>query len=215
MNHRRLNHDTSTNAFAVDPDARAPLTALLSDWFTTRDRLYELRQKTDHTYREADQLWADLNELVDIADDVVAILVPDHTARTRVLSTGRPTAPTSPLPSLISPAHVDEWAGVRLSDAQFAALAAAIPHSSIPQAIETIVHDALEVDDDSDACRDPFGDGCRQSVADGEGWAGCCGTCADRMEQIHDASDYWGDQCSPSADGTRCTTCHPTRHHHP
>jgi hypothetical protein len=110
-------------------------------------------------------------------------------------------------PQLLSAEQVDEWAGVRLTDAQLTRLAAAIPYSSIPEAIATIVLEALDIGDDSDACRDPFDIGCRASLDDGQGWAGCCGHCADRMEHIHHGQD-WGDECSPSDDGSRCTSRH-------
>lgn len=36
-------------------------------------------------------------------------------------------------------------------------------------------------------CRDPFGEGCRQSLSDGEGFDGVCGSCADRLE----AQGHW------------------------
>lgn len=36
-------------------------------------------------------------------------------------------------------------------------------------------------------CRDPFGAGCRESLSDGEGFDGACGSCADRLE----AQGHW------------------------
>ena len=106
---------------------------------------------------------------------------------------------------LMSAEQVEQWAGRRLTAGQLELLAEAIPNSSIPEAIDTIVNEAFDLGDE-DACRDPFGTGCRESLDDGEGFAGCCGGCADRMEQLHNAED-WGDDCSPSTDGTHCTAC--------
>ena len=108
---------------------------------------------------------------------------------------------------LISVEQVDQWAGRRLTTDQLQQLAEAIPHSSIPEAIATIVLEALDLGDDEYACRDPFDTGCRESLDDGEGFAGCCGSCADRMENLHRGRE-WGDGCTPSADGTHCTGRH-------
>lgn len=36
-------------------------------------------------------------------------------------------------------------------------------------------------------CRDPFREDCRQSLSDGEGFDGVCGSCADRLE----AQGHW------------------------
>lgn len=107
---------------------------------------------------------------------------------------------------LISAEQVHQWARRRLTNDELHELAAAIPHSSIPEAIDTIVNEALDLGDDQ-ACRDPFNSGCRESLCGGEGFAGCCAGCADRMESLHHGSD-WGDDCTPSADGTRCTSRH-------
>lgn len=107
---------------------------------------------------------------------------------------------------LISAAQVDQWAGRRLTIDQLQELAEAIPNSSIPEAIDTIVNEALDLGDDQ-ACRDPFDTGCRESLDDGHGWAGCCGNCADRMEQLHHKHD-WGEACTAADDGTHCTSCH-------
>lgn len=117
---------------------------------------------------------------------------------------GTPTEST--VTQLISRDQAEEWAGVRLTDEQLERLAAAIPNSSIPDAIATIVVDALEIGDDDAACRDPFNEDCREPLDDGQGWAGCCGGCADRMERLHNEHD-WGDNCQPSNDGQRCITC--------
>ncbi|AOS94897.1 MULTISPECIES: hypothetical protein [Mycobacterium avium complex (MAC)] len=66
----------------------------------------------------------------------------------------------------------------------------------------------MAVDDlDDELCRDPFEEGCQESLEGSEGWAGCCGNCADRMERLHNESD-WGDDCIASEDGRRCLTCH-------
>jgi hypothetical protein len=116
-----------------------------------------------------------------------------------------PEAPSAPV-LLISAEQIDDWAGRRLTTDQLEQLAEAIPNSSIPEAIDTIVNEGLDLGDD-DACRDPFDTGCRESLDDGEGFAGCCGNCADRMEHLHDGGD-WGDDCTPSTDGTRCTGRH-------
>ncbi|WP_174399812.1 hypothetical protein [Mycolicibacterium sphagni] len=48
------------------------------------------------------------------------------------------------------------------------------------------------VDDDDDdeapeVCRDPHDEGCSEPLDDGEGYDGCCGTCADRLE----AAGHW------------------------
>lgn len=37
-------------------------------------------------------------------------------------------------------------------------------------------------DEDGETCSDPFGEGCEESLSDGEGWNGACGSCADRVE---------------------------------
>ena len=39
-----------------------------------------------------------------------------------------------------------------------------------------------DTDDDDDVCSDPFDEGCRMSLNDGEGYDGVCGSCADRLE---------------------------------
>ena len=106
---------------------------------------------------------------------------------------------------LISPEQADDWAGFRLTSGQLERLSAAIPHSSIPDAIATIF-DGFDISDDDAACRDPFDEGCRESLDDGQGWAGCCGGCADRMEGLHAGSE-WGDDCQPSEDHRGCITC--------
>lgn len=46
---------------------------------------------------------------------------------------------------LISRDQAEEWAGVKLTDAELERLREAIPNSSIPDAIDTIVHEALGV----------------------------------------------------------------------
>ena len=106
---------------------------------------------------------------------------------------------------LITPEQADNWAGFRLTSGQLERLSAAIPQSSIPDAIATIF-DGFDIGDDDAACRDPFDEGCRESLDDGQGWAGCCGGCADRMEGLH-SEDEWGDDCQPSEDRSRCITC--------
>jgi hypothetical protein len=114
--------------------------------------------------------------------------------------------PADPPVLLISAEQIDEWAGRRLTADQLERLAEAIPNSSIPEAIDTIVNEALDLGDD-EACRDPFDTGCRESLEDGQGWAGCCGGCADRMEHLHH-KHQWGEDCTPSNDGGHCTRCH-------
>lgn len=46
---------------------------------------------------------------------------------------------------LISRGQAEEWAGVKLTDAELERLREAIPNSSIPDAIDTIVHEALGI----------------------------------------------------------------------
>lgn len=72
-------------------------------------------------------------------------------------------------------------------------------------------HDVEDFDDE-DICKDPFGEACRSSLDDSQGWAGCCGNCADRMEGLHNPEDAtedsdWGDDCVISEDGSYCLTC--------
>lgn len=43
------------------------------------------------------------------------------------------------------------------------------------------------VDEDDEVCSDPFEEGCRESLADGAGYDGACGSCADRLE----AAGHW------------------------
>lgn len=59
-----------------------PIKSLLADWFPVRHRLCDLRSKDNQTDREAKEVYQRLSELVDIADDIVALLVPDADART-------------------------------------------------------------------------------------------------------------------------------------
>lgn len=42
--------------------------------------------------------------------------------------------------------------------------------------------DSDDNDEDGETCSDPFGEGCEESLSDGEGWDGACGSCADRVE---------------------------------
>lgn len=46
---------------------------------------------------------------------------------------------------LISRDQAEAWAGVKLADAELERLREAIPNSSIPDAIDTIVHEALGI----------------------------------------------------------------------
>jgi hypothetical protein len=39
-----------------------------------------------------------------------------------------------------------------------------------------------DADDEDEVCSDPFDEGCRMSLDDGEGYDGACGSCADRLE---------------------------------
>lgn len=38
-----------------------------------------------------------------------------------------------------------------------------------------------EIDLDAEICSDPYDEGCYESLGDGEGWDGACGSCADRQ----------------------------------
>lgn len=55
-----------------------------------------------------------------------------------------------------------------------------------------------DIDRDSeDISSDPFEEGCTDSLADGEGWNGACGNCADRQyaeEQDDEDEDEAGDR---------------------
>jgi len=46
---------------------------------------------------------------------------------------------------LVSREQVETWSGVTLTDAELERLRAAIPNSSIPDAVDTIVHEALGI----------------------------------------------------------------------
>lgn len=49
--------------------------------------------------------------------------------------------------------------------------------------------------DSDDICSDPFEEGCTDSLADGEGWNGACGNCADRQYAAEqEDEDEEGDQ---------------------
>lgn len=66
-----------------------PVIELLADWFPLRDELCDLRSSQDHLSTAQDEKVRDLlTELVDIADDIVGHLVPDHATRCQI--TGRP-----------------------------------------------------------------------------------------------------------------------------
>ena len=79
------------------------------------------------------------------------------------MSTGTPAAVDPPV-LLISAEQVDPWAGRRLTNDQLQHLAEAIPNSSIPGAIDTIVNEAIDLGNE-DACRDPFGTGLPRKVS--------------------------------------------------
>lgn len=86
---RRSQAQAQTRAHSASPAPAAPVLAealksLLVDWFPVRDRLCDLRSKDDQTDREAEEVYQRLSELVDIADDIVAELVPDVAARIAV-----------------------------------------------------------------------------------------------------------------------------------
>lgn len=67
-------------ACPAPPVVAEPIKGLLTDWFPVRDRLCDLRSKDNQTDREAEEVYQRLSELVDIADDIVAMLVPDADA---------------------------------------------------------------------------------------------------------------------------------------
>lgn len=75
---------TGARVPAAPPDLAGALKSLLVDWFPVRDRLCDLRGKHDQTDREAEEVYQLLSELVDIADDIVAELVPDVDARVAI-----------------------------------------------------------------------------------------------------------------------------------
>lgn len=80
------NSSAQTRAHSANHTPAAPILAealksLLVDWFPVRDRLCDLRSKDDQTDPEAEEVYQRLSELVDIADDIVAQLVPDVHAR--------------------------------------------------------------------------------------------------------------------------------------
>jgi len=77
---------------------------------------------------------------------------------------------------LLTRGQLNGWAalGRDLTDAELDRLADAIPNSSIPEAIGTIVSEALRLS--SEMC-----DQCGRSLNDGEGYDGFCGTCFDAM----------------------------------
>ncbi|SHV17487.1 Uncharacterised protein [Mycobacteroides abscessus subsp. abscessus] len=82
------------------------------------------------------------------------------------------------------------------------------PDSPVGNQEDPDVHDF----GDEDICKDPFNEGCRESLDDGQGWAGCCGNCADRMEGLHNPEDdagdnEWGGDCAISEGGSYCLTC--------
>ncbi|MBP2456240.1 hypothetical protein [Mycolicibacterium lutetiense] len=73
---------------ATDHQITRPVIDLLGDWFPLRDELCDLRSR-DHLNAAQDEKVRDLlTELVDIADDIVGHLVPDHATRCQI--TGRP-----------------------------------------------------------------------------------------------------------------------------
>ena len=39
------------------------------------------------------------------------------------------------------------------------------------------------LDEDDEACSDPFNEGCRETLHGGAGYDGACGSCADRLEE--------------------------------
>lgn len=76
-------------------DTRNPeVSAALAEWFTARDRLFDLRQQAEIPGMELaklDEHIADAMEtLVDLSDEVVAFLAPDATAyREHMLLNGK------------------------------------------------------------------------------------------------------------------------------
>lgn len=71
----------------TDHPITRPVIDLLADWFPLRDELCDLRSR-DHLNAAQEEKVRDLlTELVDIADDIVGHLVPDHATRRQI--TGR------------------------------------------------------------------------------------------------------------------------------
>lgn len=68
------------------PIAR-PVIELLSDWFPLRDEFCDLRSQDQLSTAQDEKVRDLLTELVDIADDIVGHLVPDHATRSHI--TGR------------------------------------------------------------------------------------------------------------------------------
>ncbi|QZH61249.1 hypothetical protein K1X22_05680 [Mycolicibacterium farcinogenes] len=64
-----------------------PVIELLADWFPLRDELCDLRSQDHLTPAQEERVRDLLTELVDIADDIVGHLVPDHATRCQI--TGR------------------------------------------------------------------------------------------------------------------------------
>lgn len=69
-----------------DQPITRPVIELLGDWFPLRDELCDLRSLNHLSTAEDEKVRDLLTELVDIADDIVGHLVPDHA--TRCLITG-------------------------------------------------------------------------------------------------------------------------------
>lgn len=77
--------NTYSAAPATDKHVTAPVAAsLLTDWFPLRDELCDLRAKPDPSDADDQRIWTLLNELLDIADDIVAGFAPDLVARCRI-----------------------------------------------------------------------------------------------------------------------------------
>lgn len=52
--------------------------------------------------------------------------------------------------------------------------------------------ESADIDTD-DICCDPYEEGCRASLTDGEGWNGACGNCADR-HYAEEEGQWWLDE---------------------
>jgi hypothetical protein len=73
--------------------------------------------------------------------------------------------------------QVEAWAGRKLTGDQMQDLEDALPNSSFPECISTIV---AHMDLDDETCS---AEGCEESLDDNEGYDGLCGTHADQAEK--------------------------------
>ncbi len=73
---------------ATDHPIARPVIDLLGDWFPLRDELCDLRSQDQLSTAQDEKVRDLLTALVDIADDIVGHLVPDHATRCQI--TGRP-----------------------------------------------------------------------------------------------------------------------------